>query len=320
VRRLSSEYEKVIVTHTDLDGIVSASLVIRYLGGYDRLYFAQPHQLWAVLCKVPSRSRLFICDLGVNEPSLNRLINELRRILRSGGEVYWFDHHVWDDSWIKTISKLGVKLFLDRNTCAAGVVYNSLGIKDASTEELVKGTCSLDLWRFDHWLGNYLARVVGYRGGARWKEYLVNKLVNFNGELPNEFLGIVEEVVSKELKIITNSLRKAGVVEYGRIKLVYYYKGNEEHLTSYIANALLSRYEADVAVICRKGSISLRSKSFNVRELAKALGGGGHPRAAGAPLRISLITKLLAIMGIKGPLIRKCVKSVLSKLDLMSQY
>ncbi len=312
-----SRLEKVIVTHTDLDGIVSATLIAKYLGGYDRLYFAQPHQLWGVLCKVPSRSELYISDLGMNEPTLDKVVNELKRILKAGGLITWFDHHVWDEKWITKLRELGVKLYVDRSTCAAGVVIKYLNIEDPKMKELADAACSLDLWKFNHWLGNYLARVVGYKGGSKWKEYIVNELMKFNGELPSEFLGIVEEVISRELKILSKALSKAGTVTSNGIKVVYYYKGNEEHLTSYIANILLSRYSADLAIICRRGSISLRSKKLDVRELAKALGGGGHPRAAGAPLRVSLITKLLLLIGIKKPLIKKCLSEVLSKLYLI---
>jgi Predicted phosphohydrolase (DHH superfamily) len=49
---------------------------------------------------------------------------------------------------------------------------------------------------------------------------------------------------------------------------------------------LLEVYPVDIAVIinAQKGTVSFRSKEADVSDLAKALGGGGHPRAAGCTL------------------------------------
>ena len=285
------------------------------MGNYDRLHFAQPHQLYAVLGKIPNGSEVYITDLGVNPSTLDRVIEQIRRIINSGGKVYWFDHHVWDESWIKTVKDLGVNLFIDRSTCTAGVVAKYLNVSGEGVDVLVKATCSLDLWRFDHWLGNYLGKVVGYKGGSKWKEYIVKKLVNFKGVLDNELLQVVEEEISKELKIMSKVLKKAHVTRHGNLIIAYYFKSDDEHITSYIAHLLMSRFNADIAVICRKGSISLRSKAYNVRELAKVLGGGGHPRAAGAPLRPPLIIRILSFIGIRRPHLEWCITKVKKALD-----
>jgi oligoribonuclease NrnB/cAMP/cGMP phosphodiesterase (DHH superfamily) len=57
----------------------------------------------------------------------------------------------------------------------------------------------------------------------------------------------------------------------------------------------MSRFGADVAVIVRSnGAASLRSRSVDVSVVARRLGGGGHPRAAGARIKLPLIVRLLA--------------------------
>ncbi len=302
--------EVVVITHTDLDGLSSAALILKYIGNVDRFYFAQPHQLYAVLNKVPNSSQVFITDIGVNGPTLPKVIKQLERIISSGGSVKWFDHHVWDDEWIGKIKEVGVELYIDRSTCATGVVAKYLGLKGEDVETLVKATCSIDLWRFDHWLGNFLARYAGYKGGYEWKRYVVMKLSSFSGELDDEIKEVVEKAVSRELKIFSKALEKAVLTKVGNVKLVAYFKGNEEHLTSYIANVLLSRFQADIAVIIRYGSVSFRSRTYNVRELAKALGGGGHPLAAGAPLKPPFYIRLLTLLGIRRFHINWCIKRI----------
>ena len=284
------------------------------MGGYDRIYFAQPHQLHAVLGKVPNKAHVYIADLGLNNLIMDKVINQLRRIISSGGIVKWFDHHLWDEDWIKSVKSVGVELYVDRSTCAAGVVAKYLGVKGEGVNELVKAACSLDLWRFDFWLGSFLGKIVGFRGGSKWKEYVVRRLINFKGSLDDDLLAIVEEEVSKELRLFSQAIRKALVKNFKDIKLIGYFKGNEEHVTSYIAHILLSRFNADIAVICRNASISLRSKRYNVRELAKILGGGGHPQAAGAPLRPPIYIRILSMLGLKRLHLNWCLNKVIEGL------
>ena len=59
-----------------------------------------------------------------------------------------------------------------------------------------------------------------------------------------------------------------------------------ERYTSQIGHKMLEVYPIDIAVIinARKGTVSFRSKETDVSALAKALGGGGHPKAAGFTL------------------------------------
>ncbi len=310
VASLTRQSEVVVITHTDLDGLSSAALILKHVGNVDRFYFAQPHQLHAVLNKVPNSSRVFIADIGVNEQSLPKVIKQLKRIISSGGSVRWFDHHVWDDTWVTKIKEVGAELHVDRSTCAAGVVAKCLRLKGDDVETLVKAACSIDLWRFDHWLGNFLARYAGYKGGYEWKKHVVMRLSSFSGVLDDEIREVVERAVSRELKIFSRALKKAVITEVDGVKIVAYFKGNEEHLTSYIANILLSRFQADIAVIVRRGSVSLRSRTYNVRELAKTLGGGGHPQAAGAPLKPPFYIRLLTLLGIRRFHINWCIKRI----------
>ena len=308
--QVSTSSEVVIITHTDLDGLSSAALILKHVGRIDRFYFAQPHQLHAVLSKVPNKSQVFIADIGINESTLPKVIKQLERLVTSGATIKWFDHHVWDAEWVSKIKDVGVELYVDRSTCAAGVVAKYLGVSGSDVEALVKATCSVDLWRFDDWRGNFLARYAGFKGGHEWKKQVVMKLSTFSGELDDEVKEVVEKAVSKELKVLSKALKNAVLAELGNLKVVAYFKGSEEHLTSYIANVLLSRFQADVAVIVRYGSVSFRSRGYDVRELAKALGGGGHPQASGAPLKPPFYIRLLTLFGIRRFHINWCIKRI----------
>ena len=301
---------KAIITHTDLDGVASAALILRAVDTIDKVLFAQPHQLHAVLGKIPNGSTVYVADLGVNPSTLEKVVNEISRITSSGGSVRWFDHHVWDDEWISKVKEAGADLTVDTTTCGAGVVAKYFPVSGDGVEELVSATCSIDLWLFNDWRGNYLARYVGHKEGGEWREYVARKLVGFNGEIDDEVESIAKEAVSRELRLYSKVIKEARLGRVGEYVVVYYLKPRTEHVTSYIGNILLSRYGADIALICREGSLSLRSRDVNVREIAKKLGGGGHPAAAGAPVRPPLLILVLAKLGFKSLLLNWCFKKV----------
>lgn len=307
--------ERVIVTHTDLDGVAAAAIVVGTVGEADRIMFAQPHQLGAVFAKIPNRAEVYVSDLGINEPVLEKVMEQIERIVSSGGSVKWFDHHRWEREWIQALRNTGAEVFVDTGTCGAGVVAKYLPSDSEWVKELVSAACSVDLWIFNDWRGNYLAKYVGY-GGADWKRRAVAKLVGFSG-IDDEIEEVVEKVISKELEVLTSAVSKAVIVERGGIKAVAYFKGKDEHhLTSFIASLLMNRFDVDVAIICRRGSLSFRSRRFvDVSKAAKLLGGGGHPRAAGAKLNPPLWRLVLSFLGITGPLFRWCVNVALDALE-----
>jgi oligoribonuclease NrnB/cAMP/cGMP phosphodiesterase (DHH superfamily) len=249
---------------------------------------------------------------------LTRVVDEVKRIVGSGGSVMWFDHHVWDEDWIRQVKDAGADLYVDTSTCAAGVVSKYFPVSGPGVDDLVSATCSIDLWVFNDWRGNFLARFVAYREGSKWRKEAVKKLSMFDGHLDDEIIRVAEDVVDKELRLYSKVAKEAEIKEYKGLKIAYYFKNNDEHATSFIGNLMLSRYNADIAVICKLKSVSLRSRGFNVRELAKRMGGGGHPRASGAKTKPPLLKYILAVMRIRGPLKKWCISEVVKALSSMT--
>jgi oligoribonuclease NrnB/cAMP/cGMP phosphodiesterase (DHH superfamily) len=303
----------VVVTHTDLDGTASAAILLRYLGRIDKFLFIQPSNLAKALSGLNcgNECSVYICDLSPNSSNFTVIAKSLSKLVGKGVTVWWFDHHIWDANWISELGRIGVRLFIDRYTCAAGAVVKYLGIADEVSVRLARAACSLDMWVFDDWLGNFLARYVGFSKSSNWRRRTAEKL-SLGGLFDEEVLRVVEESVDRELKILSEALRKSKVREVcGGIRIAYYYKSVKDHVTSYIASLQMSRFSADVALICRKGSASLRSRgSVNVREVAKKLGGGGHEYAAGFSIRPRLLHRILLYLGITGPYTEWCVSRV----------
>ncbi len=309
----------VVITHTDLDGVTSSSLVLKHLRnnyGVTKVdvRFTQPHRLHKLLKTVKS-TNVFICDLGVNTNTYNVVVDEVRRLISNGATIYWFDHHIWDDGWVASLRELGVKLYIDNSTCSAGVVVRYLNLNDDVSLALARAACSVDLWLFNDPLGNFLSRYVVCRNDGTWRRYLINKLLDFNGYIDDEIKRCAEKVVVRELKIMEKVLKEVIITDVKGIKLAFTMKLWDDGSTSYIAHYLMSKVNTDVVIVCKESSLSIRSRDLNIRDLAVKLGGGGHPHAAGAPFKLPFIYKLMLYIGIRKPVLKLCSNIISKELE-----
>lgn len=286
----------IIVTHTDIDGVAGAALYIYKAGlSPSRVLFAEPYNLVDVLKSARAvEEKVVVIDLGVNPPTLNKLVDELRRITMRGAAVEWYDHHVWSHEWISLIKDLGVNLYVDTSTCGTGVVakYSPrlVEVDEAFLAELTNGVCGADLWKFDHWLSPWLHRLVSRRGESSWRIHVLNTLskgVLWN----NDFASYVSSRIDWELKAYGEFINDVRVVEACNLKIAYIREPRVN--SSLAASVILGRSMADIAVVVSSdGKLSFRSESSDVRSLAVKLGGGGHLHASGAKIRIPITVRL----------------------------
>ncbi len=296
-----------IVTHTDLDGVASAAVYLRITGLKPTdatVLYAEPYNLNEVIEDyaehIDSGDVLAIMDLGVNTSIFDGLLALIENLAKRGVEIEWYDHHVWGEE-ADRVRSVGVKLFIDRSTCATGVVarYASQlrGVEvDEYTRELVSAVCAADLWRWTHHLAPKLFRVLGRRDDEEWRAKFLEKL--YSGILwDDEMQERLEEYINGELKGFSKILSSVHVKENGGCRVAAVYKKEGPPSNSMIGAALLYRFQADIAVIAREnGAISLRSRRVDVQKVASALGGGGHPRAAGARISLPLHVRILRVV------------------------
>ena len=300
----------MIVTHTDLDGVASAAIYARLSGAPPgdaaQVVMTEPYKLHKVLHEVPGNvTRVSIMDLGPNASTFESTLQEVKRLIERGTIVEWYDHHRWDEAWIKSLREVGAKLYIDTSTCAAGVVARyaprELGVEpDEFIKKLVSATCAADLWKWDDPLAPKLYRVIDrYRGprGDEWKRNILRRF--YEGSLWWPALDeALQEYLRLEFEGFQSALRNTIVRDVNGCRVVLVLKKPGPPNASVLGNALLYRFKGDIAVIVqRRGrGISLRSREVNVREIAFKLGGGGHPRAAGAPLQLPLFYRLVSMI------------------------
>ncbi|MCY0867729.1 MAG: DHHA1 domain-containing protein [Desulfurococcus sp.] len=290
----------LIITHSDMDGVASAALYVylEKLSEY-RVYFTEPYSLHETLERNLNEGfeRIAIMDIGVNPLIFNRVVKLLGDYVRRGGRVYWFDHHVWSEEWIQKVKELGVSLYLDKSTCATGVVYKYSNHENSFEDEvftsnLVNGVCGGDLWRFDHWLSPFYIRLVRRGDSIEWKMKVLSTLSR-GLYWDDSFNDKIIKAVEAELNALREDLVKVSRNINGIT--VYISTSRDDVENSFLASYLMSRFNADVVVIASPdGKLSFRSRGVNVRDIAVALGGGGHPAASGAKIQVPLRVRLFS--------------------------
>ncbi|MEM0004181.1 MAG: DHHA1 domain-containing protein [Desulfurococcaceae archaeon] len=289
-----------IITHTDMDGAGAAGMYL-YLSNNPeyRVFFTEPYLLHKALSKVTAAyyDKVVITDIGINPGVYSRIIDYLSMLKRNNTSIIWFDHHVWENRWVTELTNLGAELYIDKSTCATGVVAKyikptGINVDENFVQEVVNGVCSGDLWRFDHWLGPFYVRLVRRRDNQAWRKLVVKTVASGKLWIP-EFDEKILDHVERELILFSDKIQ---VVEKntGNMKIVVT-ESNEEVENSFIGAFLIGRYSADIAVIASSdGKLSFRSRNVDVRNIALKLGGGGHIYASGAKIDVPWWIRILS--------------------------
>jgi len=292
----------VVVTHTDADGVGSASLYIYFQGSKPlKIVYTEPYLLKNTLENIGSGfDKIVLTDLGSNKNHIEDIIKLIDRWVKDGVVIEWYDHHVWDDEWINLLKNAGAKLYIDRSTCGVGVVAkyaprSRSSVDEKYVEELVKSICSGDLFKFDHWLGAWFLRLVRRKDDDDWRNKVLEKLSN--GTIwCQEFTDKVVERFEEELKGYKM------IDEYMVVKNINGLSIGVSLQIDYIENSfqaayMMGRYNIDIAIVTsRDGKVSLRSMRYDIRELAREFGGGGHPKAAGFKIDIPFKIRLKSLI------------------------
>jgi oligoribonuclease NrnB/cAMP/cGMP phosphodiesterase (DHH superfamily) len=291
------------IVHNDFDGTASASVYARAVGSLPKsIWFTEPTRVHELLSKLELRgvNTVILADLGLNESTFSSVLKAVSRLKAEGATIKWFDHHVWKEEWKRQLQEAGVEVHHDVTTCGAGVINKVMNPEDEISRKLASADCSVDIWLHNDPLGEKLRRVVENNRDFQWKKKLIETF--YQGTLWNdEFQRILEEQVDRELRGYKELEKYAKVVEVNGIRVVIAIRWKGPPDISYASQYLMTRNRADVFVSANGKSISFRSNNVDIRRFAVSLGGGGHPLAAGAALRIPFFLRMLRRFGIRGP-------------------
>jgi hypothetical protein len=304
-----------IITHNDLDGVGAAASYLRIVGVRPEdasVLFAEPYNVDQAVERLAPylepRSTLAFMDIGYNLESTPRALEALKSFSSKDLNIEWYDHHVWAEEDINKVLSAGARLFIDRSTCGAGVVirYASklYGVEaDDFLRRLESAVCAADLWKWDDPMAPKLFRASTSPPGVKngeWKEMLVKKF--FSGVLWDEELqSRLNDYLAEELSRSSKELKGLYTSRGGGCAVAAIVRDFDLPSDSIMGSMIISRARASAAALIkrrgfRRVSISLRSRgAANVQVVARYLGGGGHPRASGASMRLPLGIAILSV-------------------------
>lgn len=265
---------KLLVTHTDLDGVGCALVFLRCYPKA-RVIFADYDNVNEFIMEILKHDKnedILITDLSVNA--------EVAELLDRRGKVGMLDHH----DTAKWLAEKYEWATVDNRKCGTRLTFEMLKqyFHLDDLEEIVDLIEDWDLWGAASGSDRprdsaiELQMIFEFYGRNRFLYNLIEGR-KFDPEIPSilmeHFKAYCEETVE-----IMEIHEKDGYV-FG-VCMADRYK-------SLLGHWLLSQFDIEYVMILdpRKGVVSLRGKgNIHLGELAKKAGGGGHPKAAGFPL------------------------------------
>lgn len=241
--------------------------------------FNLPNVLSLVGNNTDSETRVVVADLAPD----SQFSSFLAGLSTIEGDVHIYDHHEWDWFVRESIEGVAENLIVGDDKCAAQIVQDyEYPEADEQLVEFLEVTADHDLWRKEDERSDHLSTLsfrldrTDYVDAARMHGA---DMVEANDELRETYVSSEREAENcKEIAV-----DRAEWDTYNGYNVAVTY--GDCH-NSRVGDELLNQ-GADIAVIIQPTlTVSFRSteEADVSAELAKELGGGGHPTAAGASL------------------------------------
>lgn len=286
------------LTHTsDLDGVASAALLRRTFGiPLGNIFFSDySAKLEIYLGEVEKRAKdgdvLFITDISPNPAFIDRIGRRFRALGRKGCTVVWLDHHAWPDDARRLAAMCGIAVFGENRFCATEIVADFLGRHDPYERKVC---------RMVH-ISDFAVRSARGSEAELAREYdLAIAYCNTFKDSAARLRRVCDEISSGRVssamvKRLGKEFVRENEEETERVIRGMRYIGNGIAIgfskgNVYNNDALNRMFKESgkgivMLVNLNRNKVSIRSESRDVSGLAQAMGGGGHPHAAGFELK-----------------------------------
>jgi len=269
--------KKVIVCHHDLDGITSASLVVRAIGKDVEVHVQDPNEKFSEIFA----NIVIIVDVAVTQQTFGSLTNIHAK------KIIWIDHHKpFED--ISSYLPANVQVIIDpASPSAVGLVRKFFGLNDEIAEKITDLGTKADTWKLEpiveEWMNLDMAFSFKHRDKTPLIEALAQGKLEISGRLKrtlNSYLRKKERAKKKLLEFTLSKNIRGHSIAIGLAPALL--SGSES------ADFLFKETNAEIQIILKyQGWMSIRrakSSTVNLLDLAELWGGGGHEYASGASL------------------------------------
>jgi len=301
--------DTLVITHNDADGLVSGALFKDFFKeeigpyqGYDysvaQVVEVDYDDIESVFNKIAEHGDT-IESIYVSDLNLDRVYPVIEDVVEMVESFVWLDHHEWGEKQ-ETVEEMGVEMVINTDRCAAGIVLKYL--KENGYEPPEKAGETVRLTE-DHDLWNHEMETIEIGNQEECISKVFSNLAFFSDseKFMRKILSVGTDFLDYEGELLRDSQDEGFLANRAdeHIQKVEYILENEtriEEINGYsVAFAygraspgeLIDRLDdADILVHTKPmypAKISLRgTESFErCHEIAEALGGGGHEKAAG---------------------------------------
>lgn len=289
------------VTHSsDLDGMASAAMLMHYYKiPVTNVFFTNyTGKIFEGAAKniadVPGKGNVIvISDFGMPAENMGKMKRALTAAKKKGNYVMWFDHHPWTDAGIKTLEKVCDIMVVGENpiNCGAELVYKFLCKKDRFGDRLAFLTHLADFNLFnkkdDRWVKD-VGYAIKYYGEDTTDNKNLRKICALLavGKFSDKFiLDAAKGYVTNSRIYLKELLKSVKIINVNGIKIAIGFSKRLQNQEACMAMLDNLKIHMAIYISYESGHSSIRCiPPVNCDKLAVALGGGGHPLAAGFSL------------------------------------
>lgn len=261
---LAKSTKALVISHGGcMDGIASAVITQRALGGGVGVAYAQPNQVPEALEFVGDHSAggrsLYVADLSLQKPDLARIVAACERLHAQGWRIEWRDHHhkQWEGLDLAPLkAHLAVlEVNTDATESGASLQQQALAPGDDALKRLAAVVRDRDLWWNKDPQSEVLEFALGHLGP---------------GAFARELMAIDDVVVTPKLQAASEAEREAQKAAKAKLLGRTAYFGQEDSKVGIVygwlprntgLHDLIEQQGCAVAINIRpNGKISLRSR------------------------------------------------------------
>jgi nanoRNase/pAp phosphatase (c-di-AMP/oligoRNAs hydrolase) len=308
------------LTHnSDIDGIVSAALLLNkkiIKNKNDILFCNYDKEIKnEIIKKINNINRknvcLFITDFNIPQDDLE-FLNSLEKFKKRGGYIIELDHHPTKfEPDKKYLNLFNVIIFGEnKNFCSADLVYKFIIFNENKNKEdkilnkivelahlsdfyLYKGTNLEEtiekISDIIDYINNHAKIHVENKNLRRIVEYMSkNELEN---KFINEFYNKFKKNINKYINELNNNIYTFEIDNNIKFGVGFSTNIKSNKACEIIFSKINPNPDIVIFINRKSGSGSIRTKSIDSTELARILGGNGHPKASGFNLNLKIKTK-----------------------------
>ncbi|MDE1824032.1 MAG: hypothetical protein KGH74_01905 [Candidatus Micrarchaeota archaeon] len=287
-----------VISHSsDIDGVGSAALIgAKYGVPSKNMLFTNYSKESVEYVEKEMKKRhaqgmtLFLADLGVNERIIGNFLRIINSVKRSNGTVIWFDHHPWTKESIRKLAGRCDVAIVGENKdyCATEIAYKELGLRNWFLDRFVGLVHYSDFnlkpkdVKTRRLIGTYALSIASYemKGPRSYTNRMLRHIVDVISS--SKFTDKRIESDARRFDML-NKKRTNDMLKELYIRRDFALGFSNDVQTTDACMRIIERSNKNIGMYInlRTGTGHLRALKGDYSELARKLGGGGHPKAAG---------------------------------------